>query len=73
MSVEEFLVDFGMVKVARTANALYMRGTGPAHHIHVTEKGDAGFVSLAYYARSEADLERAAQLPDAISGVHALG
>jgi len=26
---------------ARTADALYMRGTDPDHHIHVTEKGDA--------------------------------
>lgn len=71
-AAEEFLVNFGLVKVARTATTLYMRGTGPAHHIHVTEKGDEGFVSLAYYARSEEDLERAAALPDAISAVHAL-
>jgi catechol 2,3-dioxygenase-like lactoylglutathione lyase family enzyme len=71
-AMEEFLVEFGMVRVARTANALYMRGTGPSHHIHVTEKGDPGFVSLAYYARSEEDLHRLAQLPEAASGVHAL-
>ncbi len=71
-AMEAFLVDFGMVKVARTKNALYMRGTGPAHHIHVTEKGPAGFVSLAYCARSEEDLQRLAKLPDAISGVHSL-
>jgi catechol 2,3-dioxygenase-like lactoylglutathione lyase family enzyme len=71
-AMEEFLVEFGMVKVARTANALYVRGTGPAHHIHVTEKGDPSFVSLAYYARSEEDLRRVAQLPEATSGVHAL-
>jgi catechol 2,3-dioxygenase-like lactoylglutathione lyase family enzyme len=69
---EAFLVDFGLIKIARTANALYMRGTGPVHHIHVTEKGDPGFVSIAYFARSEEDLERAAKLPDAVSGVHTL-
>lgn len=71
-TMEEFLVDFGMVKVARTPSALYMRGTGPAHHLHITEQGDPGFVSLAYYARSDEDLHRAAQLPDAIAGVHEL-
>jgi catechol 2,3-dioxygenase-like lactoylglutathione lyase family enzyme len=66
---EEFLVDFGMVRSERTRNALYMRGTGPAHHIHVTELGPPGFVSLAYHARSVEDLHRAARLSDAISGV----
>lgn len=67
---EQFLTDFGMVRAERTADALYMRGTGPSHHIHVTERGEAGFVSLAYYARSEEDLHIVARLPDAISGVH---
>ena len=37
---EEFLTAFGMVRAARTPTALYMRGTDPTHHIHVTEKGD---------------------------------
>ena len=49
---EEFLTHFGMVRAARTKNALYMRGTEPAHHIHVTEKGEPGFVGMAYYAES---------------------
>lgn len=31
-----FLTHCGMVKADRTKNALYMRGTDPAHHIHVT-------------------------------------
>lgn len=69
--MEQFLLDFGMVRAARTATALYMRGTGPAHHIHITEKGDEGFISLAYYARSEADLQQIALAPGA-SAVHAL-
>jgi catechol 2,3-dioxygenase-like lactoylglutathione lyase family enzyme len=68
---EEFLTHFGMVRSARTENALYMRGTGSAHHIHVTEKGEPGFVGLAYYAASEGDLERLAQVPGA-SGVEAI-
>jgi catechol 2,3-dioxygenase-like lactoylglutathione lyase family enzyme len=70
--MEEFLVEFGLVRSARTNDKLFMRGTGPAHHIHVTEKGDPAFVSLAYHARSEEDLHRVARLPDATSGVHAL-
>jgi catechol 2,3-dioxygenase-like lactoylglutathione lyase family enzyme len=65
---EEFLTHFGMAKVERTKNALYMRGTDSAHHLHVTEKGDPGFVGLAYYAASEDDLRRVAKAPGA-SGV----
>lgn len=62
---EEFLTHFGMVKAERTRNALYMRGTDPAHHIHVTEKGDPGFVGFAYYAASMDDLKRVAKAPGA--------
>src|SRR5262249_14716258 len=65
---EQFLTDFGMVRAARTSKALYMRGTDPAHHIHVTEKGEPGFVGFAYYATSPDDLERVAKAPGA-SGV----
>jgi catechol 2,3-dioxygenase-like lactoylglutathione lyase family enzyme len=71
-AMEVFLTEFGLVKAARTANALYMRGTGPAHHLHITERGEPGFVSLAYYARSEDDLHRIAEHPDATTGVHAI-
>ena len=70
-AAEKFLLDFGMARAARTQRALYMRGTGPAHHIHVTELGEPGFVSLAYRARSEQDLHHVAQLPGA-SAVHSL-
>src|SRR6476660_3308309 len=65
---EEFLTRFGMKRADRTANALYMRGTDPAHHIHVTEKGEPKFVGLAYYAPSEDDLKNLAKAPGA-SGV----
>jgi len=65
---EEFLTHFGMVRADRTKNALYMRGTDPAHHIHVTEKGDPGFIGIAYYAAREEDVHKMAQVPGA-SGV----
>ena len=63
--MEEFLIRFGMTRSARTPTALYMRGTDPFHHIHVTEKGDPKFVGFAYYAESEDDLARIAKAPGA--------
>ena len=54
---EEFLTHFGMIRTERTPGALYMRGTDPSHHLHVTEKGDPAFVGFAYYAASEEDLQ----------------
>jgi len=63
--MEEFLTDFGMVRAARTAKALYMRGTDAPHHIHVTERGEPCFVGLAWYAKNEDDLARVSKLPGA--------
>lgn len=62
---EEFLTAFGMARVERTPKALYMRGTGPAHHIHVTHLGPPRFIGLAFQAENEADLERLARAPGA--------
>ena len=62
---EAFLTHFGMVRADRTKNALYMRGTDPAHHIHVTEKGDPGFIGMAYDAASEEDLHKVARVSGA--------
>jgi hypothetical protein len=64
-AMEEFLTDFGMIRSARTSRALYMRGTDPAHHIHVTELGEPAFVGIAWYAASEEDLHRLASIPGA--------
>src|SRR6266702_7255143 len=64
-AAEEFLTNFGMVRAERTPSALYMRGTDSAHHIHVTEKGDPGFVGFAYHAASLDDLKRVAKAPGA--------
>src|SRR6266568_391238 len=64
-AAEEFLINFGMVRAERTPSTLYMRGTDSAHHIHVTEKGDPGFVGFAYHAASLDDLKRVSKAPGA--------
>lgn len=54
--MREFLTDFGMHMVREDADALYMRGYGAAPFVHVTERGDPGFVGFGIWAASEADL-----------------
>ena len=63
--MEAFLADFGMVRAERTRRALYMRGTDPPHHIHVTELGEPRFIGIALHARSREDLEKVARLEGA--------
>lgn len=58
--MEAFLTDFGLVRSARTERALYMRGTDPQHHIHVTKLGEPAFLGIALQAASADDLERIA-------------
>jgi catechol 2,3-dioxygenase-like lactoylglutathione lyase family enzyme len=65
---EEFLTAFGMARAARTPTALYMRGTDPVHHIHITEKGDPKCLGFAWSVDSEDELKQAARLPGA-SGI----
>jgi catechol 2,3-dioxygenase-like lactoylglutathione lyase family enzyme len=59
-AMEAFLIDFGMVRAARTADALYMRGFGPAHHVHVVHRGAPAFLGFAFEACSRGDVERLA-------------
>jgi catechol 2,3-dioxygenase-like lactoylglutathione lyase family enzyme len=68
---EEFLTDFGLVRVERTARTLYMRGTDAPHHIHVTHVGPSRFIGLAFEVESDEDLERFARVPGA-SGIEHL-
>lgn len=70
--MEAFLTDFGLVRSARTDTALYMRGTDPGHHLHVTERGEPAFLGVALAAASRADLEAIARAPGA-SGVQPTG
>lgn len=69
---EKFLTDFGMVRAARTKDKLFMRGTDPDHHIHVTELGDPSFIGLAFYAGSEDDLKTASKTIEGASAVEDL-
>jgi len=65
---EEFLTNFGMIRQERTKTALYMRGTGPSHHLHVTHLGDLPrLIGFAYWAQSEDDLKKIAKAPGASS------
>lgn len=68
---EEFLTNFGMIRAERTDDTLYMRGTDPAPFIHVTHKGDAKFIGLAFRAASEEDLETISKA-DGASGIEDL-
>lgn len=65
---EQFLLDFGLVRVERTARALYMRGTDAPHHIHVTELGEPRYLSIAWQASSYDDLVTLSKLSGA-SGI----
>ncbi|HLI20553.1 MAG TPA: VOC family protein [Stellaceae bacterium] len=62
---EEFLTQFGLVRAARTPVALYMRGSDPPHHLHVTELGKPRFIGFAYEAAAESELEKLTRLPGA--------
>lgn len=54
--MERFLHTFGMHTSARTADALYSRGSDGDHHVHVTHLGEPAFLGLAFRA-TRADLD----------------
>lgn len=68
---ERFGLDFGMVRSARTDHALYLRGTDPHHHLHITERGAAKFIGLGFTLAREDDLKAAAKLAGA-SGIETI-
>lgn len=53
---ERFLLDFGLIPVARTGTALYFRGTDPVHHCYILEQGETHFLGFAFSANTEEDL-----------------
>lgn len=69
---EKFLTDFGLQPSVRTDDALYMRGTDPDHHIHITHLGPPKVLSIAFHADSEADLQRLSAKAEGASDVETL-
>jgi len=60
--MEAFLIDFGLHRVARTPNALYMRSAGSSHHVHVSELGSENrSLGFALLAQSAQDLVQLAE------------
>lgn len=59
--MEAFLLDFGLQRAVRTEQALYMRCSGPAHHVHITEQGPAATLGFGLRAGSREDLDRLAE------------
>ena len=64
---ERFLLDFGLVRAARTDDTLHMRGAGPAPSLYTAVRGPRSrYLGSGFRAASRADLEtlsRAASVP----------
>lgn len=55
---ERFLADFGLHRVHRDADKLYMRAAGPEHHVYIAEQGpESATLGFGLRARSREDLE----------------
>ncbi len=66
--METFLLDFGLTRQHRDDNSLYMRGTGPDHHLHVTHLVDEpGFIGMAFNANSMTDLDKLSKVDGALA------
>jgi catechol 2,3-dioxygenase-like lactoylglutathione lyase family enzyme len=59
--MEEFLIDFGLVRSARSDTRLLMRGTDPDPYLHATEVGLPGFAGVAFATASRSDLAALAE------------
>lgn len=55
-----YMEDFGGVVVEQTVDRLYVRGAGSAPFVHMTERGEAGFMLVGFRAESIEDLNRLA-------------
>lgn len=62
--MERFLTDFGLKRAERSDRALYMRGAGRQHHLHVTHRAErARFVGASLEVSSRKDLDELAAMP----------
>ena len=50
--MENFLVDFGLMRAHRTESHLYMRTCGRDQYAHITELGEPAFVGMGFRAKS---------------------
>lgn len=64
--MERFVTDFGLAVAERTDDVLRARGTDATPYVHVTERGEPGFLGMAFEAGSAADLAAAAALDGAM-------
>jgi catechol 2,3-dioxygenase-like lactoylglutathione lyase family enzyme len=64
-AMQRFATDFGLVVTKRDEEVLYARGTDPSPYVHVTQRGAAGFVGIAFEVASARDLAAAARLDGA--------
>ncbi|MFZ1991975.1 MAG: VOC family protein [Alphaproteobacteria bacterium] len=55
-AAEDWFADFGLVRVARDAKRLFMRGSGSGAFLYAAELGAPGFLGLGFKAESRADL-----------------
>jgi catechol 2,3-dioxygenase-like lactoylglutathione lyase family enzyme len=62
---EEFLTDFGLVRVHAGNDVLYMRGTDGTHYVHITHRGPPKVLGFGFYADSEEDLHELRKSSDA--------
>ncbi|KQM99350.1 glyoxalase [Sphingobium sp. Leaf26] len=59
--MRSFLEDFGMVVAGQDENALFMRGHGTAPFLHVSERGEAGFIGFGIWIDDEGEFEQLAR------------
>ena len=59
--MEAFLTEFGMIRADRTGDTLYMRGLDEDAFLHVTHRGEPGFLAAGFEAASMKDLEALAR------------
>ena len=63
--ITTFLKDFGMHVVKRTEDRVWYRGYGPDQYVYYAQKGPKKFLGGTFEVESEADLEKASQIPGA--------
>lgn len=60
--MDRFLNDFGLHCVERTPKALYMRATGAAHHVHISELGSENKpIGFGFHISNSEDLHQVAE------------